>query len=209
MSNTCISDDLLVAAQREFEALVRTGVFRACERAVCYAPDREDRVQEGLAFCWEWYLGQVVLGRQPDTALAVHAARLRTIDRSRRFAGRDRSRWREDVFEAQGRAVELRRLDAIHDGNRDDDDDRRDEDAAVGLARPGIRDPSTNLLSAIDLGAWLEMLASADRDLMELRGAGYGFEEIGKAIGRSTVGAFRRARQLGSELAERAEVTVG
>ena len=199
--------EALLAAQQRFESLIREGVFRPVERFVCRDADREDRIAEGIAFGWKWYSQQVALGNEPDVALAVHVVRLRTVDRSRRFLSGDRARWRDDIYEQQGRAIELRRLDGVPD--HDGDDDRREEDRAVGLARPGVRDPSSNLLSAIDLDTWLGGLASTDRDLIELRGAGYGFEEIGKAIGRSTVGAFRRARQLGLGLAERAEVRLG
>jgi hypothetical protein len=193
----------LAAAQRGFSELYQRGVFKPCERFVCCDRDSEDRVQEGLAFCWEWYRGKTLLGQQPDTALAVHAARLRMVDRSRRFASRDRSRWGEDAYERQGRGIELRRLDEVRD---DDEDDERREDPSLGLARLGVNNPESNVVSALDLASWCDTLASADRELLAMRAAGHGLEEIGKATGRSVANVFRRARQLGFELADRADL---
>ena len=195
----------LAAAQEKFENMVKAGVFRPVERFVCRDADREDRIAEGIAFGWRWYSQQVALGNEPDVALAVHVVRLRTVDRSRRFSSGDHARWRDDIYQQQGRAIELRRLDEVRD---EDEEDHREEDGQVRFARPGVRDLSDHLASAIDLTTWADTLPSADRELLDLRWQGHGFEEIGKTIGRSTVGAFRRARQLGLELAERAEVKV-
>jgi hypothetical protein len=192
-------------ARSQFDAMVRRGLFRACERFVPYGPDHEDRVAEGLAMTWCWFERQVVAGRRPDVALVRHVARRRMVDRSHRFLGGDH-RPRRDPFDRQGLDVEMRRLDAI--AEHDDEGDERREDPFVGLARLGVQDPTANLLSAMDLDAWLDMLASADRDLVELRGAGMTFKEIGKATGRSLTGAFHRARRLGCELAQRAGLSV-
>jgi hypothetical protein len=207
MENTYPTGETLAAAQQKFETMIRAGVFRPVERFVCRDADREDRIAEGLAFGWRWYSQQVALGNDPDVALAVHVVRLRTVDRSRRFLSGDRARWRDDVYQQQGRRIELRRLDAVPDRD-DDDDDRHDQDPAVGLARMGVADPTTNVLSAIDLGDWLGTLADSDRELLKMRAAGFGLAEIGRVTGRSTVGAFRRTRLLGFELAERAGVEI-
>ena len=207
MANEKAESISISVARERFDDLVRVGALRVCERTVYYAADREDRLQEGLAQCWAWYRQQALLGRTPDTALVVHACKLRTVDRSRRFVAGDRARWRCDVFEQQGRGIELRRLDGIHDRDVDDDDDCR-EDPSLGIARLGLNNPEANLLSALDLSAWLESLPSTDREMLAMRGHGYGLAEIGDATGRSVAGVFRRARQLGYQLAERAGIKV-
>lgn len=200
---TCQPPDSLAAARRQFETLARTAL-KPCERFICRDRDFEDRRQEGLGRCWEWYSRQVASGAVPDTALVAHATRLAMVNRDRSLVGHEH-RPRHDVYDRQGRDVELRRLDMFRDH---DDDERRHEDTTLGLARLGVRDPTEHLVSGMDLETWLGVLADDDRELMELRAAGFGFKDIGKATGRSTSGAFCRARQLGGELAERAGLRV-
>ena len=202
-------DSIAISAVRErFEDIVRSGALRVCERAVHYSTDRDDRVQEGLAFAWQWFSQQAMLGHTPDTALLVHACKLRTKDRGRRFVCGDRSRWQNDVYNRQGRGTELRRLDGVADLRDDDDQDRHEEDPSLGLARMGINNPERNLLSAMDLVAWTDTLSPSDQRMLEMRYQGHGLDEVGKVAGRSVAGVFRRCRQLGLELAERAGVEI-
>lgn len=196
--------DVLAVAQERFEDLIRCGALKAAERFVAYAPDREDRIGEGLAHAWRWYRDQFLQGRVPDLALVRHVVNLRTADRRRRFVSGDRSRWQDDVYNRQGRDIELRRLDTVFD----DDGDERREDRSLGLARLGVQDPTTNLVSEMDLTRWLETLPTTDREMVELRGAGFALGEIGRATGRSVAGVHRRVRQLGEQLALRAGVSV-
>jgi len=205
MMNDTESASSLAAAQRGFTEMYQTGVFNPVQRFVCRDADAEDRVQEGLASAWRWYAKQVALGREPDVALAVHVVRLRTVDRSRRFVCGDRSRWRNDVYEQQGRDIELRRLELQDDR---DDEHERYQDPTLGLARLGVPDPAVNIVSAMDLCDWLDSLDEADREMLGMRGAGYGLKDISGATGNSVAKVFRRARELGHELAERAEVEV-
>lgn len=198
----------LVAAQERFEALVRRGVFRPCERFVCRDADREDRVAEGIAAAWEWYAREAARGHEPDVALAVHVVRLRTVDRSRRFVRGDGTRWGVDVYVQQQRGgLELRRLDGVHDHD-DEDDERHEDDPSLGLARFGVNNPEANWLSAMDLEAWLDALPSTDCEMVVMRGAGFELKEIADVTGRSVAGVFRRVRQLGRELADRAGIDV-
>jgi len=197
--------ETLVSAQRQFDHLARTAL-KPCERFICRDRNFEDLRQEGLGRAWEWYSRQVASGHTPDTALVVHATRLAMINRDHSLVGHEH-RPRRDVYDRQGIDVELRRLDG-YEYSDDDDDSRREQDRDVGRARLGVRDPSYNILSAMDLESWLGELAHDDREMVELRGAGFGLEEIGKATGHSVAGVFRRTRQLGSELAERAGLDV-
>ena len=194
------------AARVRFEEIVRAGALRVCERAVHYAVDREDRIQEGLAFAWQWFARQATLGRIPDTALVVHVCRLRTRDRGRRFVPGDGTRWGEDVFVQQERGLELRRLDGVHD--HDEDGEHHEDDPSLGLAIPGRCNPNDNLISALDLATWLDSLPTVDRAMVIMRGDGHRLEEIAKATGRSVAMVFRRTRRLGYQLADRAAVDV-
>jgi DNA-directed RNA polymerase specialized sigma24 family protein len=204
--NDDIETAVIAAARKRFDDIIRSGALRVCERTVHYSYDREDRVQEGLASAWRWYAKQAQLGNTPDTALVVHACRLRTVDRGRRFVCGDRARWSADVFVQQERGLELRRLDGVHD--HDDDGEHHEEDPSLGIARLGIANPETNIASALDLSSWLNTLASTDREMVAMRGAGFKLEEISKTTGRSVAGVFRRTRQLGLDLAQRAGIEV-
>jgi hypothetical protein len=191
-------------ARRDFEALIRRGVFKPVERFVCRDLDYEERVQEGLGLTYRWYEQQVRLGKTPDVALAVHACRMRTVDRSHRLDSGDRRRWTSDVYHRQGRGgVELRRIQQV-----DVEDDLVEQDEPVGLAEAGCQDPRQKLDSALDLDAWLQQLPARDRTLLGMRQAGYGLVEIGKRLRTTSSTVWKHAQDLGHELAGRAEVTI-
>ncbi len=200
----CRQTDHLSAARQRFEEMVRAGTFKPAVRYVAGAHDREDRVAEGLAHAWRWYRHQALQGHVPETALVRHVIALRTKDRRRRFVSGDLTRWREDVYERQGTDIQLRRIDEVSD----DDERERREDRCVGLARPGATNPTTNIVSGIDLDSWLDDLGTDDRKAVTMRGEGYSLGEIGKATGRSAATVCRRVRALGGELATRAEAAV-
>jgi len=194
-------------ARRRFDALVRRGVFRPVERFVCRDRDADDRMAEGIGACWAWYAREAALGHEPDVALCVHVVRLRALDRSRSVVPRGR-RPALDAYDAAGRPscrVEMRRLDEVRD---DDEDQERREDPSLGIARIGVANPEPNIASALDLSSWLDALASADRQMIEMRGAGFKLAEISKTTGRSVASVFRTTRRLGLDLAERAGVEV-
>jgi hypothetical protein len=193
----------VAVARQHFDQLART-VLKSCERFICRDRDFEDLRQEGLGRTWEWYSRQVAGGSVPDTALVVHACRLAMVNRGRSLVGHNH-RPHRDVFDRQGVDLELRRLDGIPDA---DDDPPRGHDPTIGFARLGIRDPNDHVISAIDLAAWLDSLASVDREMVEMRGAGHDLVAIGKATGRSTAGVFRRVRSLGVDLAAQAGLDV-
>ena len=62
--------ETLLAAQQQFDALVRTAL-KPCERWICRDRDFEERRQEGLGRTWAWYSHEVAQGRVPDVALVV------------------------------------------------------------------------------------------------------------------------------------------
>jgi hypothetical protein len=191
-------------ARARFETMVRGGVFKPVERFVCRDHDAEDRVAEGLGGTWKWYARQVALGREPDLALIRHCCRMRTIDRSHRLDSGDRSHWLRDVYQVQGRhGVELRRLQLV-----DDEDDRVDQDAALGLAEAGAQDPTPKLDSALDLQGWLGTLSARDRTMLAMRNAGHGLVAIGNKLRCTSSTVHKHCRELGAELARRADIEI-
>jgi hypothetical protein len=187
------------AARSRFVSLVQNGTFKACERHVLNAYDAEDRIAEGLGMTWIWYQKQAALGRTPDLPLIRHCCNLRTVDRSHRLVSGDRTRWRQDVYNAQGsKGVELRRLQLVADV-----DDRVEEDPSLGLAEAGCQDPTDKMDSALDLEGWLAQLTARDRTMLAMRLAGYGLVEIGCRLNLTTSTVWGRTQRLGAELAQR------
>jgi biotin operon repressor len=193
-----------VDARRKFGALVAAGALKACERHVAGAYDAEERIAEGVAMTWAWYVKQIALGREPQLALVRHCCRMRTVDRTHRLDSGDHTHWQQDVFYQQGRnGVELRRLVLL-----ECEDDRVEEDPNLGLAAPGCADPSDHMNSALDLEAWLGQLSAQERQLLALRQAGYGLEVIGRRLKCTSSTTWKNLQDLGRELADRAGITI-
>lgn len=94
----------------------------------------------------------------------------------------------------------------VHDHN--EEEERHEQDPSFGLAISARNNPEANLLSAMNLVAWLDMLPTADREMLRMRHEGHDLDDVRKAMSRSVAGASRRAQQLGFELAERAGVNL-
>jgi hypothetical protein len=99
----------------------------------------------------------------------------------------------------EGKVGVLRLDKIIHD---------RGEANLLGLAEAVAANPVRRIVSAIDLQAWLAGLSDDDQVLLGMRMAGYRLKPIAKRLGISTSAAWARCRELGFELAERANVVV-
>ena len=86
-------------------------------------------------------------------------------------------------------------------------EDRCEADS-LGMAEAIANNPVRKIVSAIDLESWLVELPEDDRALLSMRMAGHGWVEIGAALGISGSSAWSRCRNLGWELAERAQFEV-
>ena len=193
------SDELRLA----FDAKVRKGIFAPVGR---HLPDdvREDRLQDGICMTWAMFERYAERGEVLNDAILVHACRLRATDASRYYVPADGQR-KKDVFDPRSYMsgkVEVLRLDGIDDTNGSD------ATSSLGYADVYADDPTTKLMSALDLSAWLVELPEEDQELLALRASGYTLEETGLRMGMSTSFAFGRSRRLGEELAERAGVSI-
>jgi hypothetical protein len=180
-------------ARTKFEHHVRAGIFAPVARHLGH--DADDRMQEGMALTWRLYRNHAERGRELEPALLVHACRLRAIDLSRNLANDRRQKLRDAYDPRNQTAGRVALLDVEGHGN------------VLGMAGATCINPTTKIDSAIDLSDWLDGLDDRDRQLLELRAAGYTWSETGEAVGMPLKSAFDRGRRLGQELAHRAGVS--
>lgn len=184
-----------------FAQKIAKGIFKPVNH--CITADHEDRFQEAIAKTYEVYARNAERGKIMDDALLVHAAKLRANDIDHRFGGAAGARIKGDVFDPRNYIagkVEVLRLESVGDDEHDGGQ------LGFGFAEAMNSNPTRKLNSAIDLENWLAGLSELDRDILRLRGAGHGLEEIGAEVGYSTSMIFWRCKQLGRELAARAGI---
>ena len=186
----------LQAVRSRFENHVRSGMFKPVARHLGH--DADDRMQEGVALTWKLYRDQAERGHDVEPALLVHACRLRARDLSRNLAS-DRTQKLRDVCDPRNQTtgrVALLDIDAHGDNHGH----------ALGMAGTTCINPTAKLESAIDLSNWLDGLSDGDRQMLELRAAGYTWKEASTAMGLPLKTAYDRCQKLGMELARRGGV---
>ena len=189
-----------------FNKKVQRGIFQRGVARYLHPDIAEERLQEGISLTWRLYhdrfvdRGEVV----PDAVLVV-ACRRRACERHRSVVvanGKARSR---DVFDHRNFVaghVRLLDLDGILDDEAHPDGDR-EINTAIGFAQPWLADPTTKIVSAIDLEAWLDGLAKVDRRVVELRGAGCSIDEVAADAKVSSSTVKDRLKRLGRDLSNR------
>ena len=193
-----VSDtELLAELRAAFDAKVRRGIFKPVARFAPAGDEGADRLQDAICQTWETYRRSAIEKRRllPDAVL-VHCCRLRVIDLERRFVHGNYSRRNQDVFSTPARRkgdVEL-----VHMLGADD----------PAMAQPGSPNPTRDMVSSMDLRAWLSGLSEPDCRVLLGRLVGETLGETAATVGLSVCGVFRRARHLGSVLAERAGVVI-
>ena len=182
-----------------FNDKVRRGMFSPVARHLYV--DTEDRLQEGIALTWAWYSPAAQRGHAPDDALLVHHCHVRAMDLSRQLAsdGTQRKRDALDPRNSLDGTLELFHLDS-------DGIEGVAPHGVVGFAEATSHNPTTRIVSAINLDRWLAELEEEDRSLLELRASGHTLNEIGQRLGLSTSAVFGRCKSLGLQLAEHAQV---
>jgi hypothetical protein len=149
-------------------------------------------------------------GQVLNDAILVHSCRLRAVDLGRGFV-RDDAQPARDVLHplnyAKGRVAVLRL-----DGLVDDDGDfvaQGDVEALVpGLATALQVNPQRDIISAVDLEAWVASLAPADRELLAMRQMGATLADIAEHLDVSISKVFSRTKTLGLLLADRTGLPV-
>lgn len=193
--------------REEFGKKVERRMFEPVRRLLHV--EQDDRMQEGVGMTYEQFVGKAEkTGELMDDALLVHICKVRATDFSRHLA-----RGNHTLRDASDqRNYHLGRTELVHlDGLPDDDGEfhaEGDGSIQLGLAQHLSDNPVENVVSAIDLLGWLRSLDAEDVELLVLRQRGHTIEEIAEATGLSMSVAFKRLRELGHELADRAGLPV-
>ena len=193
----------------EFGAKVKAGIFRPVGRHLS-GPDAEDKLQEGICQTFEMYRRYALdRGVVLDDGILVHSCRQRAVDLGRRFVKSDSQPRRDALHPAnyRDRKTEVYRLDGLldDDGELPAEGDRQ---VALGLAEMMANNPTRQLIAALDLQSWLSSVSCEDRRLLAMRYAGSPLQEIADAAGVSISSVFKRLRDLGWQLADRAELPI-
>ncbi|MDC3956265.1 hypothetical protein KEG38_20560 [Polyangium jinanense] len=185
--------------RQEFEKKIRRGIFQPIAR---HLPEdiREDRLQDAIAQVWEMYERYAERGELLDDAILVHACRLRATDPGRHYVPCEGYQRKRDVLDPrnymQGN-LEVLHLDDVAD-------DMEDTSFSLGFAELDSTNPTRRIISAISLNEWLETLTPRDRELIELRAAGYDLDESAEKLGLTRFAVCRRVKELGELLAQHA-----
>ena len=188
-----------------FSQKYRDGMFNPVKRFLINQPDPEDRFADAVAQTWRMYSRYALeKGRILDDALLVNGCRLRAIDLGHRFVpgrGRRRDAMGESAYQLDG-------IDVNHlDGEIENTAGFWSTAEMMGFAR-GVDSPESHWISRMDLERWLSSHSRADRKILSGRFAGLSNVEIGKQLQVTDVTVCRRARHLGRELAQAADVAV-
>ena len=132
----------------------------------------------------------------------------RTIASLLQFVPGGRRRRSQDVLDPRAYRdgkVQVLRINGI----ADDQNAEGDKSLQVGLAEEMAASPERKINSAIDLEAWIGGLTFRDQALMERKMAGFETSQTAHELGLPYGRTWRREKQLGQELAQRAGVRIG
>ena len=193
-----------------FNDKMKRGIFSPVARHITNLADQEDRLQEAICMTFEMAARYAARGQVLNDAILVHSCRLRAVDLKRRFVHDDAQPARDVLHPmnySQGK-VEVYRLD----GMLDDDGGflpESDAEACVpGLATALQVNPQRDIISAVDLEAWVASLPEQDRELLAMRQAGSTLKATAEKLGLSISTVFARLKALGLQLADRAGLGV-
>ena len=194
---------------QEFSAKVRRKIFHPVKRHLKIEHEAEDRWQDAVAQVWAMFSRYAVRGEILDDALLVHACRLRATDMDRRFVGTlGAHRTNQDVLDPRcyrDGHVHVYRLGGIHDAEQAGETDRAME---VSLAETAAEDPELRWNSAIDLESWIGNQTFQDQGLLSGKMEGKTTKEVAHESRLPYMVAWRKTRDLGHELADRAGVEI-
>jgi len=195
---------------QEFEDKVRRGIFNPVRRHISIDHEAEDRWQDALAQTWAMYRRYAL---EKDTiledAILVHSCRQRAVDLGRRFVGTlGASCTNQDVMDPRcfrDGHVRVYRLGGIHDEEQSDGTDRGLE---VSLAESMAEDPEQKWISAIDLERWVGDQTFQNQGILSGKMAGKTTKEVAHESHLPYLVTWRKEKDLGHELADRAGVEI-
>ena len=192
----------------QFEQKVRDGMFRPVARFLTNIPAAEDRLQDAVCQVWWMYRCYAIeRGVILDDAILVRKCRWHACDLARQFVPGGRRRRSQDVLDP--RAYRDGKVQVLRiDGALDDQSAEGDRPLQVGLAEEMAASPERKMNSAIDLQQWVGDLVFRDQALLERKMEGFETTQIAHELGTPYGVTYRREKELGQELAQRAGVLI-
>jgi len=190
-----------------FTEKIERGIFHPVLRHLTRLQDAEDRYQDALCRIWQDYRSAALRGIPVDDAALVCGLRRKCFDVTHRFSSECGRGMRRDVMGAM--AINLDGLEILRlDGGYDDDDADRPLSFIDDVSAERQSHLEDHLVSALDLDQWTAGLAAADKAIITGKFIGRTDLESARRLrcGLSTVN--RKARRLGLELAQRAQIPV-
>jgi DNA-directed RNA polymerase specialized sigma24 family protein len=193
-----------------FNDKVKRGIFSPVARHTTNLAEAEDRLQEAVCMVWEMAARYAERGQVLNDSILVHSCRLRAVDLGRRFV-RDDAQPARDVLHPMNYVkgkVEVYRLDGMLDGDGDFLAQDEVEALVPGLATALQVNPQRDIISAVDLEAWIASLPEGDQQLLAMRQAGATLAAIAEHLDVSISKVFSRMKTLGLLLADRSGLPV-
>ena len=195
---------------RQFEDKMRRKIFHPVKRFIKIEHEAEDRWQDAVAQTWAMYSRYA---REKNTiledAILVHSCRQRATDLGRRLVGTLGAHCtNQDVMDARAYRdglVKVYKLNGTHDDEQIDETDRAIE---VSLAESLTVAPEDQWISAIDLEAWVGDQCFQDQGILSGKMQGKSTKEVAHETHLPYLVAWRKEKELGHELADRAGVKI-
>ena len=195
---------------RQFEDKMRRKIFHPVKRFIKIEHEAEDRWQDAVAQTWAMYSRYA---QEKDTvlndAILVHSCRQRATDLGRRFVGNmGASCTNQDVLDPRAYRdglVKVYKLNGTHDDEQIDETDRAIE---VSLAESLTVAPEDQWISAIDLERWVGNQAFQNQEILAGKMEGKSTKQVAHETRLPYLVTWRKARELGHELADRAGVKI-
>ena len=193
-----------------FAEKVERGIFNPVRRYIKIEHEEDDRWQDAVAQTWKMFSRYAL---EKDTVLSdailVHSCRQRATDLNRRFAGTMGAHCtNQDVLDPRAYRdglVRVYRLGGIHDDEQADGTDRSIE---VSLAESMSEDPEEKWNSAIDLERWVGDQTFQNQGILSGKMVGKTTKEVAHESHLPYLVAWRKEKELGHELADRAGVKI-
>jgi len=194
----------------QFADKVQRGIFNPVRRHIMIEHEAEDCWQDAVAQTWTMFSRYVA---EKDIVLSdailVHSCRQRATDLGRRFVGTlGAHNTNQDVMDARAYRdglVRVYRLGGIHDDETGDETDRTLE---IGLAESLTVAPEDQWISAIDLETWVGDQTFQDQGILAGKMEGKSTKQVAHETRLPYLVTWRKARELGHELADRAGVKI-
>ena len=198
----------LEEANEAFSDKLKRGIFNPVKRHIKIEHEAEDRWQDAVAQTWLAYVRYLKKGQILSDAILVHFCRLRATDLGRFFVPVDCTCKCQDVMDPRpyrDGLVTVYRLNGTHDEEQTDESDRAIE---VSVAEALAIEQEDHWISAMDLSRWVKEQTFQDQAILTKKMEGRSSKDAAHELHLPYLVLWRKEKQLGQELADRACITI-